>query len=359
MEIETDVEPVKRTRSKKVVAPNPAASLIAALEFVSVAQKKAGSASQQFSRMGYGWLCVTNDTLTLGTKIVEQLEVCPHTLMLLDALNKCGSHLVISQVSDGALLVKSGEFEALIPCTNPAEIVISAPDDCIADCDDRLKAALAGCAALVTEGALQVHLAAVLVQAWSCVATNGHAMLELAHGIDLPPGMVMPKAAALAIAKCKKPLVGFGYSPNSATFWFDDGSFIKTQLFAERYPNYQRVLEVPTNCAEVPKEFFKAVKLISGFADNNVLTIYEGMLKVGDDNALVTYNLKTIPAIVKLNLKDLLTVEPYFRNADFKSVDGYVYFSADKARGCLTTFPVEQPKPDLIWEILTDDEIPF
>lgn len=358
-EITTDVQPAdkpKRTRAKKERAPHPAQALIDALEFVGVAQKKAGAAQQQFSRMAYKWLCVTNDVLTIGTPIAEELEICPHTLTLLDALKKCSGKIVMSQISDTAFMVKSGDFEALIPCGDPAEIVIAAPDDKIAPCDDRLKAALGGCAALVTEGALHVHLAAVLLQGFSCVATNGHCMLQLAHGIDLPPGMVMPKVAAVAIAKAKKPLSGFGYSANSATFWFEDGSFIKTQLFAEHYPNYGHILDVPNDCSPVPAEFFKAVKVCAAFDSSNVLTIYDNMVQVGDGDALVTYKLKTIEAVVKLNLRDLLTVEPFFKRADFKTNPDMVYFQADGARGCMTTFP-KTPAP--LAPVLDHDKIPF
>jgi hypothetical protein len=338
----TIVEKPKRGRKKTIV--HPAASLLEALDFISVAQKKTGSIPQQFSLLAGNWLCVSNDILTIATPVIEQLNVCPHTTTLIEALNKCGVHLVISQVSEKSLLIKSGDFEALVPCTDPASVPIMPPDLAQGPCTDAIKAALAGCAALTSENAAYEHTAGVLLQGGSCVGTNGHTLLEIWHGVDLPPGMVIPKLSAMAVAKTKKTITGFGYSKSSATFWFADGSFIRTALFKEEYPNYKAKLEVQTTCVEISKTFFEAVHTVSGFSHDNVLTIDKGIIKVGRHDALVTYNVKTIPKKTTLNLKDVLAIEPYFKNADFTTHLGMVYFSANNARGCTGTI---------------DDEIPF
>ena len=69
--------------------------------------------------------------------------------------------------------------------------------------DDRIKAAFEAVLPLATDGAQHAHLAAVLLQSGSAVATNGHVLAEYWHGIDLPP-MLIPKASAVAILKAGK-----------------------------------------------------------------------------------------------------------------------------------------------------------
>lgn len=88
-----------RARRKKSDTLNPAASLLAALKFVAVAQKKAGTVQQQFGVISGNWAAASNGVLTVATKVEEDLSACPHTYQLIDALSKVGEELSITQLS--------------------------------------------------------------------------------------------------------------------------------------------------------------------------------------------------------------------------------------------------------------------
>ena len=91
MEIKTELKTKKhRARRAKATAVNPAASLLAALKFVAVAQKKAGTVQQQFGMISGNWAAASNGVLTIATKVEEDLTACPHTYQLIDALSKVG-----------------------------------------------------------------------------------------------------------------------------------------------------------------------------------------------------------------------------------------------------------------------------
>ncbi len=377
----TDTPPAvpKKTRARKAAAPkpeakpNPAASLIKALKFIAVAQKKAGSPVQQFCNLSYHWAAATNEILTVATRIEEDLTACPHTLSLIDALSKCSDDLTITQLTPQTLAVNSGVFKGLINCSDFDAIKIPAPDPVCAAVDDRLKAALGAVGVLATDGAPNATFAAVLLQSGSAVATNGHAILEYWHGIYLPPGLLIPKASAVAISKADKTLTGFGFSPSSATFWFEDGSFIKTQLYNERYPNYEAIINVQgLNPWPLPEAFYKGVKAIESFAEDGIVYFDKGVLKSNRRmDAASTYKIEGLPDGLAFSAKYITMLEDAMQKVHFE-VDKQgpkAYFFGPNIRGVLmgvnltsaerreyTEDGTKRASPDLS-DI--DDDIPF
>lgn len=365
--IETGVEipaepPKKKHRArraavKKTDAPNPAASLLAALKFIAVAQKKSGTVQQQFSVISGNWAAASNGVLTVATKIEEDLNACPHTGQLIDALSKVGEDLSITQMPN-ALSVVSGALKAVIPCVGFGEVLITGPDEQCAVIDDRIKAAFDAVAGLATDGAQYAHLAAVLLQSGSAVATNGAALLEYWHGIDLPP-VLIPKASAVAVAKASKTLTGFGFSPSSATFWFEDGSFIKTQLFAEQFPNYRAVIDAEgLNPWPLPDEFFKAVRAIESFSRNGIVYFKNGVLSSNErEEEASTYKIEGLPEGMGFNAKYLLAVEHAFKNVHFDEEANKAYCFAEGIRGVLMGI---DKKAETSYDATNEkDDIPF
>lgn len=370
-------KPKRKSRARKQAAggtakktANPAASLIAALKFVAIAQKKAGPTNIQFSHVAHNWAAAFDGVLTVAHPIEEDLQACPHTLQFIDALSKADEELAITQLGPNTLSVTSGVFKGLVPCVGFDEVPIPAPDPQCATIDDRIKAAFAAVAGLAQEGAPNATYAAVLLQAGSAVATNGAAMLEYWHGIDLPPGMMLPKASAVAIAKAGPALTGFGFSPSSATFYFENGAFIKTQLYGERYPNYAAALECAgMNPWPIPDEFFKAVRAVESFSQNGNIFFESGAIasNIARDQAS-TYKVEGLPERMGFNAKLLLSVEHAFKQAHFDAAANKVVFFGENIRGALMGLDLGSETPyndeDATYIAKTgsgdmDDDIPF
>ena len=349
-----------RARRAKTTAVNPAASLLAALKFVAVAQKKAGTVQQQFGMISGNWAAASNGVLTVATKVEEDLSACPHTYQLIDALSKVGEDLSITQLSPTSLAVVSGAFRALIPCVGFGDVGITGPDERCAVIDDRIKAAFEAVLPLATDGAQHAHLAAVLLQSGSAVATNGHVLAEYWHGIDLPP-MLIPKASAVAILKAGKALAGFGYSGSSATFWFEDDSFIKTQLFAEQFPNYQPLFNCEgLNPWPVPEEFYKAVRSIESFSRSGIVYFENGMLASNEqETEASTYKIEGLPEGMGFNAKYLLMVEPSFKNVHFDESSNKAFFFGENVRGVLMGIERNSATPYNAETTEFEDDIPF
>ncbi|AXC34309.1 DNA polymerase processivity factor [Escherichia phage Shy] len=325
-----------RSRARKAKETSAAAGFLEALKFVSAAQKKGGHIYQQHVVIQNQTISAFDGQLTIGRRIEEDLTACPQSDLLAAALGKCGEQFSITQGDNSRITIQSGKFKAVVPCVDLTSMPTTYPDPNIAVIDNRIKEGFAAVMALATEGAASVLEASLLLQANSVYATNKIVVLEFWHGIDLPPGLVIPKAAAQVIAKSERDLVGFGFSASSATFWFDDESFIKTQLFSECWPNVDAILNKNVNPWPLPDGFFDAVKAVASFTATGNVYFAKGEMRSHPDGLDgAQYEVEGLPAGQAYNGKLLLMIEPYMLSADFTSYNGQAFFFGDGIRGAI------------------------
>lgn len=357
-----DEQPKKKVRGRasKAKPVSPAQSLIDAITFISNAQKKAGEPNQTHCAMSGGWVCAFDGVLTIGAKIEEAIHAAPNTFKFLAALKQVENDISITQLSQNSLAVTSGDFRAIVPCVELGEISckIAGPDAPCAAISDDLALALGDVMPLATEGAATALFGGILMQANTVVATNGHVIFESWHGIDLPPGLVIPKAAAKAITKAKKKLVSFGYSASSATFYFDDESFIKTQLFNFRYPEYAHTLTNDSGWSPLPEMFFDALKAVTPFVEGNKVYFKNGMI-VTDyrEDVASTYHIENLPEGLIFNHKYLMLIKPLAKQVAFVEEPAKMMFFGDRTRGAIMGLSkgseVKSADENL------DDDVPF
>lgn len=329
---------VSKRGRKKQTKPNGASSLIKALQFVNNAQKSMGTSYQTHCLLNAHWAVAFDGILTIGTKIEEDVSACPRTADLLAALSKCGETLSITQLNENVLSVKSDKFNAKIKCVQMADLPLSFPDNSSASCNDELKKAFEALAWLAVEGASNPSQAAVLLQNGSCVATNGHVLLEYWHGLNvLPQGanVLIPKSSIVALLKIDKPLKAFGFSQQSATFYYEDESFVKTQLFVDNYPNYEAVFNKQSgDVTPLPKDFIEAVEAVAPFSENKFVYMRGATLQSHNVPELgAQYQLKGIPERGAYNLEYLRGVAPYFCNVVFS--ERMAWFKNGNVRGVI------------------------
>lgn len=341
-------------------------SLVKALEFVSLAQKKIGTPNQTHCMLAGNQAIAFDGTLALGTPIEEDVSICPHTGLFLAALQECGQSFILTQLDDNRLAVKAGPFEAFVPCM-PREALPSAfPDRPVAPLNETLRTALAAVSGLVSENAQHVVSAAILLRRGSAFATDRFVMVEYWHGLDLPT-IVIPKVAAVALAAIDKPLASFGFHDQgtSATFHFADGSWLRTQLYIEGYPHIDSILQpegVRFNAWPVPPNFFKAVKAVAKHNDAGLVVFGDGELRSHESlNAGASYKVTGTPKAIQFRAKDLLEVEPYAKTIDFVGAKQIAYFFGDNVRGCILQRAKSHEQRMREWKEAggEDDEIPF
>lgn len=297
-----------------------ASSLIAALKFIAVAQKKNGQVPyQSHCSISNGMATAYDGNLTIGHPVEDDVAACPNTLLLLNALQKCGEQLSITQLDSGRLAVKSDGFRAMVPCEQFQSMPHCGPDIRCATIDNRIRTGFEMVSPLAEEDAGRAILAATLLQANTVAATNGKCLLEYWHGIDLPPNILLPKTAVKAIVASNKNLVGFGFSHGSATFFFEDGAYIKTQLFEDSYPDINSVLNKPCNPWPLPEKFFDGVKTLESFCpENRVVYFSAGVMRShADANEGASYEVPGLCDRMAFNADYLLLCEPALQKVHF------------------------------------------
>lgn len=344
IEIEDAIKPpVKKQRGrqskpKTKAKANPAKTLIDALKFISVAQKKTGTLQQQYCSIQGGWIFASNEMLTVATKVTEDLIACPQSTQLLQALKKVEEAVSITQMSDDKISVSSGSFRAVVPCVQLEQLSITAPDPKAITINDNIKTAFKLLAPLATEGSPIAVLGSVLLQSETAVATNNRVLAEYWHGIPLPSGLLIPKAAVTAVLKSGKSLAWLGCSGPSATFWFEDDSFIKTQLYSENYPNYLPMF----NCDNlkpwiIPQEFYKAIDSIENFSKDGLVYFKNKQIASNDiENEASTYTIEGLPEGMSFSAKNLLSLKTAFDTVHFDLAMNKAFFFGDKIRGVVS-----------------------
>lgn len=257
---------------KKIESP-----LIQALRFLHLTWK-AGEEQAMYCMMYDGKARSFNSVIAAQTPIEEDLYACPHTALMLAAILRCGDRYAITQLSPTKLLVRSDDFQAYVPCVSPDALSWPLPDVPVAAVDDRLTEALRKVAPLLSTKGETLIEQSIQLNAGSCLATNRSVILEAWHGFDLPSGLLLPKSIVIAIHKAGKHLSRFGYSANTCTFYFDDGTWLRTQLFQEKWPDIQRHLNAQTCTRPVPPELFEAAKKVSPFSGNGAVYVKDGLI---------------------------------------------------------------------------------
>lgn len=357
-----------RARKKTPEETGPAAELRKAIEFIKPIQKKKGTIDLKHCLINNGWAVACDGVITMGTKVSDDISGCPQTTLLADALKFVGDDLAIT-TTNRTMYITSGDYRAAIPCVEFDELLISAADENIAEVDNKVKEALKGLRYLTVKNSGIAHYTAVLLQPSTAVSTNGHIILEYWHGWDLPQNMLIPKDAAKIIGNIKKDLVGFGYSGPTATFWFEDGSFVKTRLFGERYPEYEHIFKTKTNDFEViPEGFFEAIKKVLLASETNAIYFKDGKItsNYSVENEASTFKFDKLPETSGYNGEYLLKLQKLMHKACFETEPSKCYFFSEDnvVRGAIMGLSVDdrpqirrhEDAPD---DIDFDSDVPF
>ena len=326
-----------RPRLKSVATKE--SSLLGALKFISLVQKDEGQVFETHCVLANQAAMAFNGVLAAGQMIEEDVSVCPHTLKLIAALARCGESLSITQLDNFRLSIKSENFKAAIACANPMGMTYAQPDAPSIVINDNIKKGFDIVSVLVSDSSEHVVTASILLKANSMYSTNRHVMFEYWHGIDMPGEFAIPKAALQAVIKSGKTLDKMGHSNNTVTFWFTDGSWLRTQKYNDKWPNVDSILNQNASPQPVPITLFKGINAIQPFAEaSSKIYINEGQLATETvENAGATYDIEGLPKGIAVNYKYMQLIENLATSIDFDvgQQDRQLYFYGDNIRGVI------------------------
>lgn len=355
-----------KPRTKKTKDSPAVAGLLPALKFCEPASREVGSPNQTHIRLAGNWAVAFDGVVAMGHKIDSDIVACPHASTLIKALAKCDGATQITQLGDGRLSVQSGKFRTFVNCLTDDLLGPVAPDAPCANITPAVVNALRIVGTIPQENAQQIMLASALLRSGSAVATDGKIIMEAWHGIDLPP-VTVPKAFITVLAKIEKPAIYFGFSPNSVTFYFDDGSWIRTQVYSEKWPDVDRILNTQCNAWPIPAGLVEGLAKISNLVSDTA-RVYFGPKSVRTDiniEAGASCEIEgSLPDGLCFHIDDLEELLSYSKTVDFQTGTDRMMavFYGDNFRGMLMgvrpTISNPAPLPDY-HNPHADDPIPF
>lgn len=346
------------SRARKKPDGKPKDEFLSALEFVALAQKNIGTALQTHCIVRDGWCVASDNVLTMGTKVSEDLASCPQTSRLIAALKRCEETVSFTQLDTDRLSVKSGKLTVKIPCAPIEAMQVLWADPLIAP----LGAAFVdGCrmiSHLASDGGQAIHLSSLLGRGQTLRATTGRVLVEYWHGFNTPPYWVLPKPAITALMKVDKTLVGLGFSGRSATFHFEDNSWLKTQLYEDKWPNGDSLFDkAPASRTDIPKGLFEAVNILSEFSKPGAhIRFKDEMIELDSlQSEHAEYNVAGVKHGAMFGLMDLVEISKMTKTLDYQMGDKAALFTGDRLRGLVSMAydKVNDPKTDY------DAPIPF
>jgi len=333
---DTSGKPARTSNPKK--KPRKAAQgLYDALTFIEPATNDLVE-YQEYVRLSNRWAVAFDGQLAMGYPIEEELSLCPHLGRLKTAIDKAGATISIAATDNGRLSVAGEKLRAVVPCLPPERYPPVMPDQNIAVLTGAINDGFQHVTALAKDEADRIVEASILLRANTMVGTNGSLILEYWHGIDLPPGLAIPQRAAKAIAKSPKACIGFGFDwGRSATFYFEGGAWLKTQLYDEAWPEIDGILNVECfNYAPLPDGFFDGLAAIEKFSEDKTCHFADDKLRSTYASAMndsaqelvygATYD---IPGLVGKHAfsTDLLKLaKPAMANVDYVTHDDRAVF---------------------------------
>jgi len=327
----------KPRQPKASIEPNP---FVEALKFCSVVLSDKGTPNETHILLNNKTATAFNGILGTGHLINEEIYAAPNNKLMIDALSKCGQNLSITQLDSNRLSIKSDKFKAIVPCIDPVLLSAIQPDNPIGEINENLKLGLEAVYVLVNDNAQDIHLCSILLKANSVISTNGALLFEYWHGIDLPT-LIIPKSFAQSLSNINKKLVQFGFSENSFTVWFEDNSWIKTQLFNKTWPNVDEILNKTANPFPVPSELWEGLDAVTPFSEDGLVYFDNELIRSHENDGVgASYKVTGLPKGPKFTAKNLALIKPYAKQIDFLAQGTtqnttMLMFFGDNIRGCM------------------------
>lgn len=204
----------------------------------------------------------------------DDIAICPEFEPFNKALKKVGSDFQI-QVADDELSVVGKKLKAHVYGLQKNEYVTLPPNMPIYAVDnDKFRKQLAKIVNIAKDGSEHVVTSSILLNGPTATATNRNLIAQVLTGTQADIPLIIPKRTITTLLKTAIPIVSIGYDETSVTFWFENGAFMRSQLYKEGWNIEQAESLLPTNFDDhtsLPREFFEAAETIADLGDTNVL----------------------------------------------------------------------------------------
>lgn len=315
-------------------------TFLTALLFVSQVQpKRSAITAHTHCRLFGNQLSACGPVLSAAVGIQEEIECCPDTQKTIEALRMCPDAINLTMLPTRELSIKSGNFHATIPCCEQADIPPIASDPKQQAVEMHFQQALEKVGSILNaRSKLILYSSAVLLDG-SVIGTSGDVILEAWHGCPSPNGLIVPKLFIKTLHRIKgKSVYCLGWSTDTLTAWFPDGSWLRTRLHHDpEFPNLQQFLSLPGNFAPAPLGLWAAIDRLAPFSnDGRIYFRSEGLCtdRYETDGAINLCD--GLPTQLSFEIAALQSAAPFAEKLAFNITDKMTYFQGQNVRGALS-----------------------
>lgn len=318
----------------------PSDPFLEALEFIGFAANKDEQPYMQHCFIKRGFITMFNGQVSAGFPIeMEDLYAAPNYKLILKALKNTGKELSITVQENGSMSIKGEKLRTVIPCLPISDMPDIGPDNPIVTISDTLKKAFEICGAFTSEDGTRLLETSLLLRANDCTGSDGHSVIQFWHGHNLPPDLIIPITFAKAVSKTAKTITAFGWTEgHSITFYFDGGMWMKTLLYADKWPPIDQIFETPFNYIPMITGLCEAASIVDDFTDNNALYFRDNSIGSHPSDLVgATYDVPGLQGGKIVEPKYLTKVLPLAINIDYTSHPDRIGFSGEDMRGIIMT----------------------
>jgi len=317
----------------------PINTLLTALQFVAAVQpKRSNNPADTHCRMFGNKLSASGGPLSASIGIQEEIECCPNTQKLIEAIKQCPEAINLTMLLPDELSVKSGNFQAVIPCIRQKDIPAICPIAKTHEVSPEFEVALKKAGSIVSDKAKTILESSVQLREGSVIASNGEVILEAWHGCLGPVGPILPALFINALRKNRsKAIYQLGYLIDTLTAYYEDGSWIGTALQRDpAFPDLRSFLSLPSNPIPIPLGFFEAIERLKPFSNDGRLYFTNEGLCTDTYKTDGAINLCAgLPVGISFDIDAMRMINGLADKIDFAVTNRLVYFFGHNLRGAI------------------------
>ena len=222
-----------------------------------------------------------NGMLALCSPIPFDIECKPKAEPLVKAIASCTETVQLALTAAGRLSVKSGKFKAFVDCHPDDATPHAMPEgeDVVID-GAALLQAFKTVFPFVGDDASRPWSNGVLLLGQSAFATNNITLVEYWTGCNVPRPLNIPRAAVKELLRIDEAPIGAQLTDTSITFHFENGRWLRTQLFETQWPDLGKVLDRESSAQPIDPKLFEALKVLKPFTDKAGRIVFKGDGKI-------------------------------------------------------------------------------
>lgn len=284
-----------------------------------------------------GMIQTYNGSLMLCSPIDLSLDCSPRATPFIKAIQTCKDTIQMSITPTGRLSIKSKGFRTLIECSSEPFPAIELEGERLPLPGAGLLPALKALEPLIAEDASRPWARGILLNGKTASATNNIIVAQLWLDFAFPRIINIPHSAVNELLRIKREPVEMIVTENTVTFIYDDERWLRTQLYATKWPDINGFFKarVNPNAEDIPDGFFEALEDIAPFTDD-VDRVHIATGKVGTDESFSTSSeVEALTGKGCYNISQILLLKGIATKFNFDAWPEPAIFYGDKMRGSL------------------------